>query len=113
MTPSLTVFDGTSGRTVYSAEIGGGTDSAIYDATARRIFSANGVSANLSVFEQDGPDSYKPVETLGTRTGMRTMALDPASQTLYAVTAEGTADAGKEIMTAVSPFDANTFLLAG
>ena len=107
--PSLTVFDGTTGRIVYSAEIGGGTDSVIYDAAAKRIFSANGVSANLNVFEQDGPDSYKPVETLGTRAGMRTMALDPASQTIYAVTAEGTADAGKKILTAVSPFYANTF----
>ena len=107
--PSLTVFDGATGRIVYSAEIGAGTDSVIYDAPAKRIFSANGVSANLNVFEQDGPDSYKPVETLGTRAGMRTMAMDPARQTIYAVTAEGSADAGKKILTAVSPFYANTF----
>jgi hypothetical protein len=106
--PSLTVFDGASGRTVYSAEIGGGTDSVIYDAELKRIFSANGVSANLNVFEQDGPDSYKPVETLGTRAGMRTMAMDHKSKTIYAVTAEGTADPSKKILTAVSPFYANT-----
>ena len=109
MKPSLTVFDGTSGRIVYSAEIGGGTDSVIYDAPAKRIFSANGVSANLNVFAQEGPDGYRPVETLGTRAGMRTMAMDAATQTIYAVTAEGTADAGKKILTAVSPFYANTF----
>ncbi len=107
--PSLTVFDGATGRVVYTGEIGAGTDSVIYDAETRRIFSANGVSANLNVFEQDGPDSYKPVETLGTRAGMRTMAMDHATQTIYAVTAEGTADAGKKILTAVSPFYANTF----
>ena len=107
--PSLTVFDGASGSIVYSGEIGAGTDSVIYDAPTKRIFSANGVSANLSVFEQEGPDGYKPVETLGTCAGMRTMAMDHASQMIYAVTAEGTADAGKKILTAVSPFYANTF----
>jgi hypothetical protein len=107
--PSLTVFDGASGRVVYSSEIGGGTDSVVYDAEARRILTANGVSANLNVFEQDGPDVYKPVETLGTRAGVRTMAMDHASHTIYAVTAEGTADAGKKVLTAVSPFYADTF----
>ena len=107
--PSLTVFDGASGRVIYSSEIGGGTDSVVYDAEARRILTADGVSANLNVFEQDGPDAYKPVETLGTRAGVRTMAMDHASHTIYAVTAEGTADAGKKILTAVSPFYANTF----
>ncbi len=107
--PSLTVFDGATGKVVYAAEIGGGTDSVIYDAGSKRIFSANGVSANLNIFAQKGPDSYEPVETLGTRAGMRTMAMDHAAQTIYAVTAEGSADAGKKILTAVSPFYANTF----
>lgn len=107
--PSLTVFDGATGKVVYSSEIGAGTDSVIYDADLKRIFSANGVSANLNVFEQDGPDSYKPVETLGTRAGMRTMAMDHKTKRIYAVTAEGTADASKKILTAVSPFYANTF----
>ena len=106
--PSLTVFDGATGKVVYSAEIGGGTDSVIYDAGTKRIFTANGVSANLNVFAQKGPDSYEPVETLGTRAGLRTMAMDHAGQKIYGVTAEGTADAGKKILTAVSPFYANT-----
>ncbi|CAM5761844.1 hypothetical protein LMIY3S_00274 [Labrys miyagiensis] len=107
--PSLLVLDGTSGKVVYSAEIGGGTDSIIYDADLKRIFTANGVSANLSVFEVDGANSYKPLETVGTRAGMRTMALDHKTKTIYAVTAEGSADASKKILTAVSPFYANTF----
>ena len=74
-----------------------------------RIFSANGVSANLNVFAQDNADTYKPVETLGTRNGVRTMAMDRSTGTIYAVTAEGSADASKKILTAVSPFYANTF----
>ncbi|GLS18160.1 hypothetical protein GCM10007874_11760 [Labrys miyagiensis] len=107
--PSLLVLDGVSGKIVYSAEIGGGTDSIIYDAALKRIFTANGVSANLNVFQVDGPDSYKPLETLGTRAGVRTMAMDRQTKTIYAITAEGSADASKKILTAVSPFYANTF----
>jgi len=107
--PSLAVLDGDSGKIVYSAEIGGGTDSIVYDGDLKRIFTANGVSANLNVFEVDGPDSYKPLETLGTRSGVRTMAMDRQTKTIYAITAEGSADASKKILTAVSPFYANTF----
>ena len=40
---------------------------------------------------------------------MRTMAMDHKTQTIYAVTAEGSADPAKKILTAVSPFYANTF----
>ena len=107
--PSLAVFDGASGKVVYASEIGAGTDSVIYDAPTKRIFTANGVSANLNVFAQKGPDAYEPVETLGTRAGMRTMAMDHAAQTIYGVTAEGAADNAKKILTDVSPFYANTF----
>jgi hypothetical protein len=107
--PSLVVLNGDNGKIVYNADIGGGTDSIIYDASLKRIFTANGVSANLNIFEVDGPDSYKPLETLGTRAGMRTMAMDTKTHVIYAVTAEGSADASKQVATVVSPFYANTF----
>ena len=67
------------------------------------------LSANLNVFEQADADTYKPVETLGTRAGVRTMAMDHKTKTIFAVTAEGSADPSKKILTAVSPFYANTF----
>ena len=107
--PSLVVLDGASGKVVYSAEIGGGTDSIAYDPALKRIFSANGLGANLSVFAQTDADTYKPEETLGTRAFVRTMAMDHRTGTLFAVTAEGFADPAKKILTAVSPFYPNTF----
>jgi hypothetical protein len=107
--PSLIILDGATGKTIYSAEIGGGTDSIVYDPDLKRIFTANGVSANLNVFEQVDANTYRRVETLGTRAGVRTMAMDHKLKTIYAITAEGSADASKKILTAVSPFYANTF----
>jgi hypothetical protein len=107
--PSFAVLDGASGKVIYSAEIGGGTDSIVYDPALKRIFSANGVGANLNVFEQVDANTYKPEETLGTRAFVRTMAMDHKTGTIYAVTAEGTADPAKKILTSVSPFYPNTF----
>lgn len=107
--PSFAVMNADTGAIIYTSEIGGGNDSVIYDADLKRIFLANGVGAVLNVFEQVDADTYRPVETLGTRAGVRTMAIDPKTKRLHAVGGEGSADAGKKILTSVSPFYANTF----
>lgn len=107
--PSFSVLDGDTGRTIYTSEIGGGNDGVVYDRDLKRIFLANGVNAVINVFEQVDANTYKPVESLGTRAGVRALALDAKNKRLFSVTAEGTADAGKRILTSVSPFYANTF----
>lgn len=107
--PSFAVMNVDNGQIIYTAEVGGGNDGVIYDAELKRIFLANGVNAVLNVFEQTSPDSYKPVEALGTLAGVRSLAFNAKTHQLYAVGAEGSADFGKKITTSVSPFYANTF----
>jgi hypothetical protein len=107
--PSFAVMNLDTGALVYTAEVGGGNDGVVFDAELKRIFLSNGVNAILNVFEQQGADSYRPVEALGTPAGMRSLALNPATHQLYAVTAEGSADYAKKITTSVSPYYANTF----
>lgn len=107
--PSFAVMDTESGKVVFSAEIGGGNDGLIYDADLKRVFLANGVHAILNIFEQVDANTYKPAEALGTMAGVRALAMDPKSKTLYSITAEGSADYGKKITTSVSPWYANTF----
>jgi len=107
--PAFGVFDANSGKPIYLAEIGGGNDGVAYDAELKRIFLTNGVGAVLNVFEQISPDSYRPVETLGTRAAVKVVAMDHAAKLLYSMTAEGSADASKKINLSVSPFYANTF----
>ena len=107
--PSFAVMDATNGAILYTAEIGGGNDSVVYDADLKRIFLANGVGAVLNVFEQVSADAYRPVEALGTRSGMRTLVMHPGTKKLYGVAAEGSADMAKKIITSVGPFYANTF----
>lgn len=106
--PAFVVLDSATGKLIWSVEIGGGSDSMIFDAATRRIFSANGVNANLSVIEQTDADHYKVVETLGTVAWLRTIAMDHEAGKLYGITAQGTSDSSKKILTAVSPWYINT-----
>ncbi len=106
--PAMVVLNADTGALVFSTEIGGGSDSMIYHAATHRLFSANGVNANLSVIEQTGPDSYKVLETLGTQAWVKVLAINTAGDRLYSITAEGSSDTSKKILTAVSPYYLNT-----
>jgi len=106
--PAFLVLALDTGAVVYSAEIGDGVDGIVFDAGMKRIFMACGVSATLHVFEIDGPDAYKPVETLATRQWIKVLALDPERGKLYSMAAEGSADAAKKINANVSRFYPNT-----
>ena len=107
--PSFVVMNAETGAIIYADEIGGGNDGVIYDANLKRVFLANGVHAVLNVYEQVNADTYKQVEALGTRAGVRTIAMHPVTKEIHAVTAEGSADYAKKITTSVSPYYANTF----
>jgi DNA-binding beta-propeller fold protein YncE len=107
--PVLAVMDAGSGKIVTTLEIGRGNDGVIYDTTTRRIYTANGVDANLVIYEQTDPDTYKFVEATTTRPYARTMAFDPATKKVYLVTAEGTTDPAKKINKGVAPFYPNHY----
>jgi DNA-binding beta-propeller fold protein YncE len=109
MVPVMAVVDADNGKTIFTGEIGRQNDGMVYDAETKRIFTGNGVDAVIVIFEQVDKDAYKPIEALQTRPGVRTLALDPKSKRLYSVTAEGSADFGKKVNTAVGPFYPNTF----
>lgn len=107
--PSFIVMDAANGRVVFKSEVGGGNDGVVWDPELKRVFAANGVNAVINIFEQKDANTYSQIEALGTRAGVRTLALDPKGQVLYGVAAEGTADYSKKVLTGVSPFYANTF----
>ena len=107
--PSFVVMEMDGGKVIYTAEIGGGNDSLVYAPDLKRLFMANGVGAVLNVFEQVDANTYKPVEAVGTQSGVRALAYDSTGKKLYSVIADGSADFAKKITTSVSPFYANTF----
>jgi DNA-binding beta-propeller fold protein YncE len=107
--PVLAVMDAESGKTVFTHEIGRQNGGVVYDAETRRIFTANGLDASLVIFEQTSPDTYKVVEALATRPGVRTMAFDHQTKKLYTAAAEGSADFSKKVNAGVGPFYPNTY----
>ena len=82
----MAVVDATTGKLIASPAIGDGPDAAGYDPNSKLAFSSNG-DGTLTVIDASG-SGYKVLQTLATQRGARTMTLDPATGTVYLVTAE-------------------------
>lgn len=108
--PVLVVLNTDNGATVWSAEIGDGSDGIAYDKATKRIFSANGIHATLTVAEMKTPDSFRIVETLSTYNNAKVIAMDTEKQKVYSMGAEGSSNTDKKINTTVSPWFANTVI---
>jgi DNA-binding beta-propeller fold protein YncE len=107
--PVLAVLDAASGKVITTAEIGRGNDGVIYDPATHKIYTANGVDANLVIYDQVDANTYQLAEATTTRPYARTMALDPGTKKVYMVTAEGTADPAKKINKGVATFYPNRY----
>lgn len=107
--PVLAVMDPGNGKVVSTTVIGRGSDVLLFDAEQRKIYTSNGVDANLTVVDQLGADSYRISEVPTTRPYARTMALDPRTKTVYLVAAEGTVDPHHKWTTDVAPYYPNAY----
>jgi DNA-binding beta-propeller fold protein YncE len=83
----MAVVDAKTGKVVATPKIGDGPDAARFDAKHQLAFSSNG-EGTLTVVHEDSPNSYAVLQTLPTKRGARTMALDESTGTIYTVTAD-------------------------
>ena len=83
----MAVTDADTGKQVAKVKIGDGPDAAAFDATRGLVFSSNG-EGTLSVVRQDSPDRYTVVNSVTTKRGARTMAMDSARGKIYLVSAD-------------------------
>lgn len=107
--PVLAAMDADSGRIVATTVIGRGNDIVVFDSSQRRIYTSNGIDANLVLVDQLDADNYRMVEATSTRPNARTMALDAKTKTVYLVAAEGAVDASKQWNSSVAPLYPNTY----
>jgi DNA-binding beta-propeller fold protein YncE len=92
----LAVLDSTTGAIVAMAPIGKDPDGAAFDARTRRVFTSNR-DGTLSILQEVTPGEIRPLQTLKTAPGARTIALDaktgrvvmPSAQTGAAPTGGG------------------------
>jgi YVTN family beta-propeller protein len=85
---TMAVTDLDTGKVVATPAIGQGPDAAGFDPQHGLVYSSNGQDGTLTILHQDSPDSYSLVQTVPTKRGARTMALDPSTGKLYLVTAD-------------------------
>lgn len=76
-----------TGTVVATAPIDDGTDGVSFDPALQLAFSANG-SGTMTVVREESPDKYSVAETVPTRRGARTNALDAATHRIYTVSAK-------------------------
>jgi YVTN family beta-propeller protein len=84
----MAVTDADSGKVVATPAIGLGPDAAGFDAKRGLAFSSNGQDGTLTIVDQDSPDKYSVLQTVTTKKGARTMALDATTGKVYVVTAD-------------------------
>jgi DNA-binding beta-propeller fold protein YncE len=78
----LVVFDLDAHRVITSLNIGGGPDSVALDLPLHRIYAA-GKSGDLTVIQQDDPDSYRVLDEIRTHYGAHTLTIDPVSHKVF------------------------------
>src|SRR5882762_6314553 len=79
----MLMIDTATGKVVYSVPIGAGVDSTWFDPGTKLAFTSNGEAGTVTIAREDSPSVVKVVQTLKTRPGARTMALDPSTHTIY------------------------------
>lgn len=83
----LEVVDTNDGHIVASLPIGNGTDTAVFDAGRKLIFSSN-KDGTLSVIKEKSPNDFVVLKNVHTAIGARTMAEDPESGRVFVVSAD-------------------------
>jgi YVTN family beta-propeller protein len=83
----MAIVDADGGKVVTTVPTGDGTDAAGFDPATKLAFASNG-EGTLTVVHEDTPNTAHVVQSVTTQRGARTMALDPQTHIVYAVTAD-------------------------
>jgi YVTN family beta-propeller protein len=83
----MIVMSAKDGKVLATLPIGQGVDATAYDAARKLAFSSNG-DATLTIVREDPTKHFSLVGNATTERGARTMALDPATGTIYLATAD-------------------------
>jgi hypothetical protein len=83
----MAILDTITGKTLKTVPIGKGVDGCAFDPGTGQAFASCG-DGTLTVVRETSPATFEVVQTLPTRRGARTLALDPATHKIYLPTAE-------------------------
>jgi DNA-binding beta-propeller fold protein YncE len=79
---TLSILSAVDGKAVGTVPIGAGCDAVAFDPGTGLVFASNG-DGTLSVVKETSPGTYSAIETVATKKGARTMALDTSTHRIY------------------------------
>ena len=79
----MVMIDATNGKVLTEVPIGPGVDASAYDPGTKLAFSSTGGDATVTIAHEDSPMTVTKVQTLTTKPGARTMAVDPRTHRIY------------------------------
>jgi DNA-binding beta-propeller fold protein YncE len=79
----MVMVDATNGKVLAQVPIGAGTDASGYDPGTKLAFSSSGGDATVTIAREDSPTTLIKIQTLATKPGARTMAVDPSTHRIY------------------------------
>jgi DNA-binding beta-propeller fold protein YncE len=83
----MAISNAEAGKLITTVPIGEGVDGAAFDPATGLAFASNG-EGTVTVVHEDSPTQFRPVATVPTRRGARTIALDLRSHRVFTVTAD-------------------------
>jgi DNA-binding beta-propeller fold protein YncE len=98
----MVVSDAIAGKVITTVPIGSRCDGVAYDPIHKRIISSNG-EGNITVVQEETPNTYQVASTVPTQAGARTIAVDTKTGRLYLSVAEFEPGEGRR------PMKPNTF----
>ncbi len=83
----MAVVDAVRGKVITTQKIGEDADAIVFEPSTGNIFTSNS-DKTLTVLHADSPDKVSVLETVATRSGARTVALDTKTHRLFLMSAE-------------------------
>ena len=79
---TLSILSAADGKAIGTVPIGAGCDAVAFDPATGLVYASSG-DGTLNVVKENAPGAYASVETVTTKKGARTMALDPSTHRVY------------------------------
>lgn len=83
----MVIIDAQTGTILAELPVGPGIDAVVFDPVTQLIFGSN-ADGTMTVIKETAPGQFSVVDTIQTLPGAKTMALDPKTHNIYAVTAK-------------------------
>ena len=83
----MTVLDATNGKLIDKLPIGAGSDGVVFDPKTGLVFASCGEGV-ITVVHEESPQKFSVAQTVKTKRGARTIALDEKLHHVYTVTAQ-------------------------